>query len=560
MATTDTAIGDSIEAAAPDTHLQDVPHVVSSLPTFKIVASGPVPQRLLEAFTDYETALTSNQVDVLDRLFAPGAETLRGDGAGLQVGHEAIARFRAQRSVVPDRRIVELHVRPLGEKAAALVAVTQAPGSDARGLQTQVWTQLDGDWRIAAAHVSAPGASLRRPSDVSLPLDRSVWRVAGTPLVSRTRSGPLDGVTLAVKDLIAVAGHRVGGGNPVWLDERSVETTHAPVISTLLAHGSQVVGIAQTDEFAFGLSGENAHYGTPPNPAAAGSVPGGSTSGPASAVALRTAHVGIGTDTAGSIRVPASHQGLVGVRATHSAVSMQGVLPLAPSFDTIGWITATVAEATAIAQVLVPEAKKPLGQALVRVPTIESHAGPEAQRAFTEAIDQLVDCGEVGAQHLIELDPDTFEGWFEAFRTLQAFEAWAAHGDWITAHPDALGNAAAARFASGAAVTHRQADSARATLSTARSDIQQLLAIGTLLLPSATGPAPRRDRTAREDAEDRIATLHLNCAAGIAGAPSVSVPVLASASGSPIGLSVIGPPHSDLALLQLGAAIERGIG
>lgn len=168
--------------------------------------------------------------------------------------------------------------------------------------------------------------------------DTAVWRERGNPLVAGSGSGPLHGVRLAVKDVHAVAGHRLGAGNPAWLAEAEPQRAHSWAVGALLAAGADVTGIARTDEFAYSLNGTNAHYGTPPNPAAPGRVPGGSSGGPAAAVALGQADAGLGSDTAGSIRVPASYCGLHGLRPTHGAVPATGMLPLAPSFDTVAWL------------------------------------------------------------------------------------------------------------------------------------------------------------------------------------------------------------------------------
>src|SRR5690606_21767185 len=144
----------------------------------------------------------------------------------------------------------------------------------------------------------------KQPGEPRPPVDPAVWRVAGTPLVPPTGSGALDGVTLAVKDLFAVAGQPIGAGNPTWLAEQEPQSSTAPAIAALLAAGAEITGIARTDEFAYSLAGRNAHYGTAPNPAVPGGIGGGSTSGPAAAVALGQVEIGLGTDTAGSIRVP----------------------------------------------------------------------------------------------------------------------------------------------------------------------------------------------------------------------------------------------------------------
>ncbi|GAB3171285.1 hypothetical protein GCM10027059_39280 [Myceligenerans halotolerans] len=188
-------------------------------------------------------------------------------------------------------------------------------------------------------------------------MDTSVWRVLGDDggaLVAPTASGVLDGETVAVKDLFAVAGQRVGAGNPAWLAEAPVETAHAPAVARLLEAGASVAGIARTEEFAWSLTGANAHYGTPPNPAAPGRISGGSTSGPATAVAGGEVSIGLGTDTSGSIRVPAAYQGLWGFRPTHGAISGEGVLPLAPSFDTVGWLSRDPGLLARVGDVLLP--------------------------------------------------------------------------------------------------------------------------------------------------------------------------------------------------------------
>jgi Asp-tRNA(Asn)/Glu-tRNA(Gln) amidotransferase A subunit family amidase len=118
-----------------------------------------------------------------------------------------------------------------------------------------------------------------------------------------TGTGPLTGMSVAVKDLFALEGHPIGAGNEEWLAQRSPETTTAPAAAALMTAGAVVAGIARTDEFAYSLAGTNAHYGTPPNPKAPDRISGGSSSGSASAVALGQATIGLGTDTGGSIRV-----------------------------------------------------------------------------------------------------------------------------------------------------------------------------------------------------------------------------------------------------------------
>jgi Asp-tRNA(Asn)/Glu-tRNA(Gln) amidotransferase A subunit family amidase len=505
------------------------------------MTAQPIPAGLLDAFWAYDTALLGNDQATLNTLFAPGPDTIRGDGKVLLVGHDAIAGFRSGRTKIPTRQVTALHVRVLAEDAALCMASTREPTTGATGLQTQVWQRGPERWHVVAAHVTLPQPAL----------DTSVWRVLGDPLVRGDGDGPLRGLKVAVKDLFAVAGQPIGAGNPQWLAEQRPETTSAAAVTSLLTAGADVTGIARTDEFAYSLAGSNAHYGSPPNPAAPDSISGGSTSGPASAVSLGQADVGLGTDTAGSIRVPASYQGLVGIRTTHGAVDTTGLLPLAPAFDTVGWLTRDVTTATRVAEVLLPAKSRRALAALhtLRLPTVEAHARADVAEDADRAITSLV--GEVlPPVRQRELAAETLETWFEAFRTVQARQAWLANGEWITAHPGALGADVGGRFEIASGVTESDATAAATIVAEARKTLRELLTDAVLVLPSSAGPAPKRG--AAVEAE-RAGTLRLTCLAGLAGAPAVSLPLL----GGPAGLCLIGPPGTDLDLLALaGQALE----
>ncbi|MGP2438392.1 amidase [Streptomyces sp. JW3] len=528
-------------------------------------APDGVPDGLLDAFWRYDAALLANDRPALDALFMPGPHTLRGDGRALLVGHDAIAGFRSARARIPTRAVVALHVQVIAADAALVLASTR--DGAATGLQTQLWRLADGaGWLVSAAHVSLPSAAhMSLPSAPPPPparpaaFDRTVWRVVGDPLLPATAPGPLDALGVAVKDLFDVAGHPVGGGVPAWLAGQRPRTSSAPAVAALLGAGAHVVGIARTDEFAYSLAGTNAHYGTPPNPAAPDGVSGGSTSGPAAAVALGQADVGLGTDTAGSIRVPASYQGLVGLRTTHGAVTAAGVLPLAPSFDTVGWLTRSVATSAAVARVLLgpADARMPAVRRTVRLPVVEALAGPDVRASFTTTVRELTDTGALPPAETEDLPGELLERWFTAFRTVQAWEAWQAHGAWITAHPGTLGADVGGRFAQAAEVTEAQAEDAQKVVAQARQELRARLAGSVLVLPSASGPAPARSATGARIEAERAATLRMTCLAGLAGAPALSLPLLRLPDGRPAGVCLLGPPGADHTLLALAAALEE---
>jgi len=372
--------------------------------------------------------------------------------------------------------------------------------------------------------------------------DTTVWRVVGDPLVAGEPAGPLAGETVAVKDLYAVAGHAVGAGNPTWLESAPVEAEHAAVVTALLEAGASVAGIARTDEFAYSLAGTNHHYGTAPNPAAPGRIPGGSSCGPASAVALGHATIGLGTDTAGSVRVPAAYQGLFGIRTTHDALPRGGLMPLAPTFDTVGWLTRDPDLLLRVGEALLPRPREDGSDDLVVAPELLLLAEPDVREAIAAWLPPTA---------AVEWPVDVLPSWLAAFQTWQAWEAWQAHGWWLAQRMDVLGPDVRSRFERARSVTSAEADTAAEVVLRARSDIRELVGRAVLVLPSAPTVAPELGPgLADRLLEVRQATLSLTCLAGLGGLPAVNVP-LRTRHGLPCGVSLLAAPGRDLDLLRM---------
>jgi len=504
------------------------------------------PAGLVDAFWDYERALMSNDLEALDRLFAPGGDTVRGDAGGLIVGHAEISAFRRGRGGSPRRRILAVELRPLGEDDALVIAVT-APLTGGRGQQTQLWHRGSAGWTVTAAHVSLPPPAL----------SPAVWRVAGTPLVPGRVGGPLAGHTVAVKDLFEVEGFPVGAGVPAYLAQSPLASSHASAVSALLDAGADIAGIAQTDEFAYSIAGRNPHYGTPPNPAVVGGIPGGSSNGPASAVALGQASIGLGTDTGGSIRVPASYQGLWGLRTTHGAVDASGLVPLAPSFDTIGWLTRDAPALRGAAMASLDAARQSrAAEGYLVMSTLLDVVEPDVRAAFERAVDVLESAGRgVDTLDRGDVGPGDVDHWYETFRTVQAAEAWRVHGAWIREHPDALGDDIRSRFAWAATISADREAAARRDLVAARSRIESALGDRVLVLPSASSVAPSATADQSTIERTRAGTLRLTCIAGITGRPALGIPALevpqpGAVTPAPAGLCLVGPRFTDLALID----------
>jgi amidase len=169
----------------------------------------------------------------------------------------------------------------------------------------------------------------------------------------------LSDLDFAVKDIIDVEGCKTGCGNPDWLRTHETAAANAPVVQKLVDAGARMVGKTVTEEIAYSLIGENAHYGAPVNVNAPGRVAGGSSSGSAAAVAAGDVHFALGSDTGGSVRIPASFCGIYGLRPTHGRIPLEGIMPLAASYDTIGWFARDPAVMSGVAHVLFDDWREP---------------------------------------------------------------------------------------------------------------------------------------------------------------------------------------------------------
>jgi amidase len=390
------------------------------------------------------------------------------------------------------------------------------------------------------------------------PLDPLGAFMVGPALLAQGRTGgPLSGTRFAVKDVFDVAGTRTGAGNPDWLAGAPVATAHCPAVAALLSAGADLWGKTVTDELAFSLSGTNAHYGTPANPRAPGRLPGGSSSGSASAVSGGAVEVALGTDTGGSVRIPAAYCGIFGLRPTHGRVSTEGAVALAPSFDTVGILAASgrhLASAWhALSHGESPTAGRPgpFGR-LVLATDLLGYADPSAARALVAATVALAKAFAVPLVHQALGGPGDLARWREAYRAIQLAEAWQVHGHFITERRPRLGPGVASRFAAAAAARPKDAERAAPVRAELRARLARLLAEeGVLVQPASPSPAPVPDMAPSAKATLRERILALTSPAGLAGAPVVVLPV-AQIDGLPLGLALVGLPGDDETLVQIG--------
>jgi amidase len=380
-----------------------------------------------------------------------------------------------------------------------------------------------------------------------------------TPVRHAAR-GPLTGLALAVTDTFDVAGYPTGCGNPLKLATSGTKRVTAPAVEALLEAGAEFVGKSHTDEFAYSISGRNAHFGAPMNPAAPGRIPGGSASGSAVAVAGRLADIGLGSDAGGSVRAPASNCGVFGLRPTHGRISLEGSMPMAPSFDTVGFFARDAKTLGRIGQVLLGEDPTPLPGAARFLIARNGFklAVPGAARALDGVLRRIeLKLGAFGDS--VEASPN-IDDLYWAFRHIHAREAWDSHGPFIERYNPPLGPGVAERFAFGKDVTDTLVAEARIVRVRFQRHLVGLLGEGSVLvLPTLPDAAPLLSmaETALEDYRNRAARLL--CLATLSGLPQVTIPVAAH-DGAPVGLSLIGPAGSDRSLIVLaGRVVEAAV-
>lgn len=368
-----------------------------------------------------------------------------------------------------------------------------------------------------------------------------------------TGHGPLDGLRLAVKDLIDVQGEITGGGNPDWAACQTPALRHSPAVAACLAAGATLAGKTITDELAFSLEGENAHHGTPLNPRAPDRLPGGSSSGSASAVAGGAADIALGTDTGGSVRIPAAFCGLFGMRPTHGRISLGGVVPFAPSLDTVGWFARDAATLRRLGQVLLK------GETDTATPTLPMVMLDEAWTlADPEVVDALTPLVQPWApDHRSDVFDAPMADWLRAYQMLQGAEIRAQLGPWIQARRPRFGPAIAPRFDSVFSIDDADIARWRAWRVRQVHRLHALLARAPQVWVMPTSPmAPlRRDASHEQRGDFYQRTLALCALAGLAGLPQITLPLATLADGTPIGLSLIGAHGTDLPLLDLAVRL-----
>ncbi len=369
--------------------------------------------------------------------------------------------------------------------------------------------------------------------------------------VPAARSGPLKGLTFAVKDLFDVAGYPTSAGSPHMLALSSIKSRTAPTVQKLLDAGARFVGKTITDELAFSMNGKNAHFGTPVNGRAPDRIPGGSSSGSAAVVSHGLCDFALGTDTGGSVRAPANHCGLYGLRPSHGRISLKATHPLAHSFDTCSWFARDISTYARVADVLLGADRRPLPARprLLLAQDCFALLDAPARAALQPAVARLEKL--LGKATPVDVSGGSFEALYWAFRRIQGRESWETDGALIERHRLPLGPGVAERFAYARGISDAEVRSGlevRARITASLTDLLGRDAI--LILPTMADIAPTLSDSEAELESYRNKSINLLCLSGLSKLPQFSLP-LATRLGAPLGLSIMGPHGTDRSLIAV---------
>lgn len=363
--------------------------------------------------------------------------------------------------------------------------------------------------------------------------------------------GPLARLTFGVKDIFDIKDARTGFGNPTWLATHPPADVTASAVQRLLDSGANMVGKTLTDEMAYSLTGENVHYGTPVNPKDPGRIPGGSSNGSASAVASGLVDFALGTDCGGSVRLPSSYCGILGIRPSLGRIAVDGVVPFSASFDVVGWFARDAGLLARVGDVLLiqPQPVKPARRILIAEDAfgfVDQAVKVALQPGLTQVSGLFDSCDS------IRICDDSLEDWFEVFRIIQASEIWANHGDWIRQHNPKLGPGIRERMDWASKVTPDEVGPARERHGEIRRRLDGLLGDADVLcIPTSPRIAPPKNAPVSDiEVRFRHQAMCLLCISGLGGLPQVSLP-LGVLDGMPLGLSFIARQGNDESLLAL---------
>lgn len=370
------------------------------------------------------------------------------------------------------------------------------------------------------------------------------------------KEGSLSGLVFAVKDVFKIVGSTYSNGHPTWLDTHEPDDFTSSFIVNMLNAGADLVGKTICDELYYSISGENWHYGSAINPHDPRRLTGGSSGGTGAATAGGLVDFAFGSDCLGSVRVPASYNGLLGIRPTYQRVKNDGEAPYCASMDVLGYVAARPDIFERVSQeILGEDTQKPKYKKLLIAQDCFDAVDADVSEAFQEAISFIGD--KVGSVESVIVAPEGLDKWVKIFQVVQGYEVWESYGGWVKKYNPTLPPGQKQRLEAASKISLQAYLDAKEEMNRIKKHIEKLLPTDCIMiLPTAASVAPLKSDSLEEITANRLQSSSLLCISPLAGVPQVTLP-LCTMEDVPLGISLIGTEGTDMTLVSFSTQVTR---
>ncbi len=362
--------------------------------------------------------------------------------------------------------------------------------------------------------------------------------------------GRLKKYKFAAKDVFRIKGSTWGNGHPEWLANSEPDKFTASAIKKLLDTGADLVGKTVCDELCYSISGENWHYGNPLNAADTRRLAGGSSSGSAVATAAGLVDFALGSDCLGSVRVPASYNGVIGLRPTYDRIANDGEVPYCESMDVLGYFASEVEVFQDVTTTLMEEDSEQVNfKKILVIEDAFEIVDTEVRDAFKETIDEIG--ADLGIVESVRIADEGLDYWVkEVFQIVQGYEVWDSYGGFINKYQPRLSPGPKERLKNASMISKADYLKAKEKQIEFAQRIDKLLADGAvLILPTTSSIAPLRTASLEEIDRLRGQSSKLLIISALAGIPQITLPLL-SLDDAPLGVSLMSAKNTDRRLVD----------
>lgn len=368
--------------------------------------------------------------------------------------------------------------------------------------------------------------------------------------------GPLSDLVFAVKDVFKVLGSTYSNGHPTWLETHGPDDFTSSFIVKMLESGADLVGKTVCDELCYSISGENWHYGSAINPHDPRRLTGGSSGGSGAATAGGLVDFAFGSDCLGSVRVPASYNGVIGIRPTFQRIQNDGEAPYCKSMDVLGYVARNSEIFMRVSRVLMEEdEERGACKKLLIADDCFEMVEQRVADAFKLALRYLEE--KIETVERVKVAPEGLVNWVKTFQMIQGYEVWESYGGWVRKYQPTLPPGQKNRLLAASKITLQEYKEAQEKKKMIAARMEELVLPGSVLcLPTAASIAPLKSASLAEINASRLQSSSLLCISPLSGTPQITLP-LSSMEDVPLGLSLIGAKGTDLALAEFSAETVR---